>query len=1402
MKIIKKILCLFFAAAIILYTASALADDFYINESFNEYATYSKPAELDVSSKAYWIHDINDSDKCLLMTGKNSHSMLSFSFSADNKFCISFDIKCIDKNPTGSFILNTNSGNATLLKFERMNLIKAFNGKYAGGFGKSGFTNMTLAVDLKNGSYDIYTNGKLTASKLMYSALLNKTASGINFSFNCDDKEAVLLDNVNVFAGNTPRASYPADEYLEEEEEEINLEKLTFEPYIGNDVKVNEDFETGDSMTSSAGGNTLARVEEEDGNHALLFERKNTSDFHSNINDLATESDYFIVDYDIKNLDKDSVFQLYLTDQNNKNCAVSGLTKGGVLHMGENAKTPKLGEWHKVSIGFDLFDRKIRYWYDGTELKSGDLPADFANGAEIIRLRFHATVYSPWSSPAANTDSIKFMVDNIRVYDSDVPLDEVIVPEKKIELTKKSVFNKNTALKKSLADYMSLHLRSGVIYANGEKNIMLDVPHKENDVYVVNTEELSEKLGISNPYTEKYVAADKYFREGLKKQIYTDNKCLNSGMIIAGSTRYQAPSDMDSLQKLNDFLYYLLPEAETVEKLYKSSDNYGVHPRLQVTRAGFDKIKQETETNVYKKAWAQSVISSADGLMKTDVLKYELRDGSRLLYVSRDMLKNMYALAMAYQLTGDMKYVDRAWLDLDAVCNFVNWHPSHSLDVGEMAAAVAIGYDWMYHALTPEQRAVIEKGIYQNALYDANILYTTAKGNMSTLSIGDSNWNNVISGGLSMAAMAVMDVYPEIAYRVLGDTVKSISSLMWRFAPDGAWYEGAGYWEYVMQYTVKMITSLETNFGTAMGLDTAEGLQNAAEWEMYMQSPFGIYSYGDAIEGTRTYCPEMLWLAGHYGKKNVEGAVLKNCSFANGEDLALALLWYDISVSPEDINMPVDKYMVNDAVVTMRNSWSSKEQNFVGIHAGETITDHFHLDGGSFVFDSMGIRWARDLGMGGYNKQGYWDESIGGKRWTVFRLRAEAHNTLVINPADRPNEDHRVDSNAPIVRYESKPKGGIAVVNMNELFGGDTISARRGFFFTDNRNSLVIRDELNLRKASEVYWFMITGANVSIDGNTAILEQDNRRLKLEFSSSVPAEISVAPAAPLPTSPKHPEDEKESASRIAIKLSAPAGEANITVKLTPYDFDGSSIEVYNTNIDSWTIPDGEIPQLPTLSEVLIDGKNIAVTGNSIDYFYLKDSITSVPDITANDDRYNIEIKKGASLSDSTRIILTDKNDPTLKSIYSIIFRAIPRPHEFEGMESLPVITVIASAEPQEMNRAINVLDDDLSTRWSADGMGQYLIIDLNTVQTVDNLAIAFASGNVRKTRFSIALSEDGSTYNDVFSGMSSGETLEHEFYPLGGKSARYVKLTFNGNTSSSSGLWNSVTEVVVTRNLQK
>src|SRR4249919_583468 len=124
-------------------------------------------------------------------------------------------------------------------------------------------------------------------------------------------------------------------------------------------------------------------------------------------------------------------------------------------------------------------------------------------------------------------------------------------------------------------------------------------------------------------------------------------------------------------------------------------------------------------------------------------------------------------------------------------------------------------------------------------------------------------------------------------------------------------------------------------------------------------------------------------------------------------------------------------------------------------------------------------------------------------------------------------------------------------------------------------------------------------------------------------------------------------------------------------------------------------------------------------------------------------------------------------------------------------NLPISGVTASGN--DGNVPQNVLDNNLATRWSSKGIGQFITADLGTAKTVCGVVIAWYRGNERISHFVISTSTDGTTFTNRFSGDSSGTTLNSEKYTIPATDARYVRVTVNGNTANN---WASVTELDV------
>lgn len=108
---------------------------------------------------------------------------------------------------------------------------------------------------------------------------------------------------------------------------------------------------------------------------------------------------------------------------------------------------------------------------------------------------------------------------------------------------------------------------------------------------------------------------------------------------------------------------------------------------------------------------------------------------------------------------------------------------------------------------------------------------------------------------------------------------------------------------------------------------------------------------------------------------------------------------------------------------------------------------------------------------------------------------------------------------------------------------------------------------------------------------------------------------------------------------------------------------------------------------------------------------------------------------------------------------------------------------------------NVLDGDLNTRWSNNGSGSWIQLDLGSSNNICGVNIAWYKGNERQNDFVISMSNDSVKFSNVLTTKSSGTTLDMEKYSLTSAdiSARYIRITVNGNTQNQ---WASITEVSV------
>jgi hypothetical protein len=574
--------------------------------------------------------------------------------------------------------------------------------------------------------------------------------------------------------------------------------------------------------------------------------------------------------------------------------------------------------------------------------------------------------------------------------------------------------------------------------------------------------------------------------------------------------------------------------AEEILKLLKPQ-----HPRLLLDRAGFDDLRKRVERDPVLREWDKHVRREADKLLAAPLAQHVIPDGKRLLATSRRTVDRTYTLALMYRLHGDRRHLDRLWREMEAVAAFPDFNPSHFLDTAEMAHALGIAYDWLYDAWTPQQRAVIRRAIVELGLKPGQAVYH-GKGWWPSC---DHNWNQVCNGGLTVGALAIADEDPALAGDILHRALGSLPLAMRSYAPDGAWGEGPGYWAYATDYNVLMLAGLRSALGTDFGLSEMKGFSEAGLFPLYMTGPTDrSFNFEDAKDhAPRSAC--LLWLAERF-----QQPVDAWFATERGKPTAAAMVWYrKPGQDPTAAKLPLDRYWRKVEVATFRGKWNDPKTVFVGIQAGSNRVNHNHLDLGSFVLDALGQRWAVDLGGDDYNLPGY----FGGKRYEYYRLRAEGHNTLVLNPDQRPDQDVKAD--AKIARFVSNDKQAFAIADLTPAYARDAERVERGIAMLDRR-SVLVQDEVLLKQPAELWWFMHTPAGVttSDDGRTALLEQAEQRLQARILAPADARFEVRAAEPLPTSPKpERQTQNENIRKLAIHLNQ-VKDLRLVVLLTPVD----------------------------------------------------------------------------------------------------------------------------------------------------------------------------------------------------------------------------------------------------------
>lgn len=913
-----------------------------------------------------------------------------------------------------------------------------------------------------------------------------------------------------------------------------------------------------------ANGHSIEVKQEEYGNCYLSMDTVNgvNASFYTIISCGGLQQT--VIEMDIRPLTLSGIsLELYDSDKNFITLASMSNGSNILYSNGREVGTLDKDNWTRLKILIDNNSKLINFYTGG--LNTGkDIPMASSMLSDLLSVRV-------WAGKGNSQNTL--MLDNIIAYSGNALYDFSQVLMGTIDESMVTYNHNNLGVEELLTSYNAINPASGKLYT-GSLQKLAETPYYENGKLMISIEDAKKLIpnNIQNS-DEDFVSLEDYALQNGKKLTIT-----KTSTILIGDKEAVLSDKM--IKQINAYMTYDRPDGTQLQSDFASSS----HPRLTINSQKLQEIKSlyESGEDEYIAAWGKRIISFADSVISTSVQPYvePSDDGGRLLVPAKTIKERIQKLALAYHLTGDDDYVTRAWLEIENACNFPNWHQQiHDLDSSTMASAIAYGYDWLYDKWDKEtQLPLMENAIYQNQLNQAYECYHGFR--PYSWAVQTNNWNACCNGYTALAAMAIYESNPPLCSDIISNAIKNSELALIDFYPDGAWKEGPGYWGGTVEPYAEMFSTIKNTFGTYYNLHNTACLDITADYMAAASGPVAVNNFNDANMTAGATVPAMFWFSNVYNKPDLSGLRLKELDSGKVNFEVLDICWYDSELAQTDVSLPLDSYFEGVELVSLRGSHTDPDTSYISFHSGNNIDAwaHSHIDSGTFVLDMLGERFAVDPGSHYYYVTGHGNPSYSQpkagviNRWSYYQHIPEGHNTLIINPDGTLGQN--IVTRDKITSFEAGEDSAFAITELSSAYSGYAQRVRRGIMLSHNRKIVTVRDEIELNSGeNEIYWFMHTSINNNIeylDSNTVIMNQNGKRVKLEFVTNADtASIYETEPTQMKLTPSPEQVSITSLKKLAIKLSG-KGSVYLQVNFIPLDGSSDDINVNNTSLDNWTL----------------------------------------------------------------------------------------------------------------------------------------------------------------------------------------------------------------------------------------
>ncbi len=599
------------------------------------------------------------------------------------------------------------------------------------------------------------------------------------------------------------------------------------------------------------------------------------------------------------------------------------------------------------------------------------------------------------------------------------------------------------------------------------------------------------------PFKPVVRAGTLFFPAGYLAEFFHWRQCFTdpTGLILLSNRKnaFESKRDAHLIGALNSEITFVHPTGEEIlDDLHRKITNPDKGRLLLLPEEWMAKrkaCKNDPVLGQLLEALKSTYGAKSEAYASAPVFDGGIPTDENLTEAIQKVSNRLQSFSALFRLTGEKHFAERCALECEALARLSDWNADRSmLQAAKIGLSVVLAYDWCHSVWSEGRKALIERALLRYLMRPGVDCYN---GRSQMWRYGSPDAAE-INCSLTASALALANVYPETALKILRHSLRNALPCMDAYSPDGGYPEGVAAWEKATTALVLLISMLQSACGKDYGLSSAPGFGATARFAVQTETANGAWNFHGG--NAKTVNTSVFgWFSRQYGNQTYNQLRKKDLLDGKKTATVLDVIYYEPSSETPPV-LPLDAVYRRAGLAIFRSEWTNNG-NVFAIHGGSNREFGSILDAGSFLLEMGGQRFFVET-------NGYEDLS------PELRFGGMGKSTIILRPAEGQALDQDPDAITEIVEARSTRSCAYAIVDMtstNDLI----LRGKRGILLAENRTLAVVQDELTLIDPANAIWNAYTPAKViSASARTLLLELNGKRLLCKLYGAGNGRFSV------------------------------------------------------------------------------------------------------------------------------------------------------------------------------------------------------------------------------------------------------------------------------------------------------